>query len=152
MRTQAIDCSFNFWVGRRKFKFRVVIITCSGVFAVVFALPTLSFDCNFVWQLNCYGARCGSMAQHKYPLATHNWKVVLVHIGQPIRSTYRSKADTKSYPSVPSGPKAGWVTVIESTIKVRCLVLTTRWIDIFDHVKARAIFNLRKLIYARWIF
>jgi len=88
----------------------------------------------------------------KKPLATHDWKVVLVPVKQHSRFIYRFKADKKSYPSVPSRPKTGRVVLTESTIEVRCLVLTTRWIDVIYRVKARAIFNLRKLIGERWIF
>ena len=88
----------------------------------------------------------------KKPLATHDWKVVLVPVRQHTRFIYQFKADEKSYPSVPSRPKTGRVVVTESTIQVRCLVFTTRWIDVIYRVKARAIFNLRKLIGERWIF
>ena len=84
--------------------------------------------------------------------ATHDWKVLLVPIKQHKRSIYGSKARKKSYPSVSSGPKIGWVTVTETAIKVRCLVLRTRWIHVFYRVKARAIFNLRKLFGAERIF
>ena len=84
--------------------------------------------------------------------ATHDWKVVLVPNVQHSRSIYGSKAEKKSYPSVSSGPKIGWVTVTETAIKVRCLVLRTRWIHVLYRVKARAIFNLRKLFDGERIF
>ena len=88
----------------------------------------------------------------KKPLATHDWKVVLVPIKQHSQFIYRIKAHEKFYPSVSSRPKTGWVVVTDLTIQVRCLVLRTRWIHVFYRVKARAIFNLRKLIGERWIF